>query len=415
MLYLYRSTSNIIQCLYLLFTLNSFLWDSTYFVTRKTNTLPMNITKLHYHHIRIPLKLTFAQANQNTQLSDSVIVRLETERGKIGYGEACPRTYVSGESTTAVRNTLEQWKPSLFSTSFQTLDDIRDWAFTQLDQGKGPAAVCAVELALLDAWSKTNEIDLQDAFSQQRPISTLQYAGVIPYGKWEKLSAVVSHFNFDSWKFKAYDEVAKNVQRIKDIKALMGPEMPIRMDANAGWSLTNAREQINAALALGVCSFEQAFSEKEDAFMLMKEFGDKGQIMADESLVTLEDAAELIDLQACNHFSLKLSKNGGIFNSLRIYELAQKAGIPCQLSAHFGETSILTAAGALFASMVPSLSALEGALGTYLLKEDICKKPMMVNTNGKFNEEKLAYIGWPIRFNEMHLNRYSIRTEFWKR
>ncbi|MEL7222444.1 MAG: enolase C-terminal domain-like protein [Bacteroidota bacterium] len=375
----------------------------------------MNITKIHYHHLRIPLRLTFAQANQNTKLSDSVIVRLETDGGVLGYGEACPRAYVSGEDAASVRQTMDKWKPSLFGASFASLNDIREWVLLQVDQGIGLAAVCAIELALLDAWSKTHQIDLQDALAQQRSLTVLDYSGIIPYGKWEKLSAIVKHFTFKSWKLKAYDELALNEQRIKDVKNLMGEEVSIRMDANAGWSLTNARQQINAAMALGVNSFEQAFDKLEDAITLRKEFGDCIQLMADESLVTYADAEKLIESDACNHFSLKLSKNGGIFNSLRIYDLAQKAGIPCQLSAHFGETSILTAAGALFASLVPTLSALEGALGTYLLKEDICKTPMMIEVNGQFGQSELNYSGWPIQVDEMHLNRYSVRTEYWKK
>jgi hypothetical protein len=100
---------------------------------------------------------------------------------------------------------------------------------------------------------------------------------------------------------------------------------------------------------------------------------------------------------------------------MRIYELARANGIRCQLSAHFGETSILSSAGALFASLVPELSALEGALGTYLLREDICMQPLMVENDGRFAAQAMSYIGWPVRIDEMRLNQYSVRTEYWKK
>lgn len=43
-----------------------------------------------------------------------------------------------------------------------------------------------------------------------------------------------------------------------------------------------------------------------------------------------------------------------------------------QLGAHFGETSILTAAGIVFAAMAGPLTAMEGGLGTHLLEYDFC-------------------------------------------
>lgn len=375
----------------------------------------MKIIKINFHHLRIPLRLTFAQANQNTKQSESVIVRIETNEGQVGFGEACPRTYVSGESVDSVRQTIKDWTPELLDTQFEQLEDIRSWVLGQLDSEHGPAAVCALELALLDAWSKTFRQDLQDALGQVRPLSKLEYAGVIPYGKWEHLSAIVRNFSFASWKFKGYEEVALNEQRIKDMQTLLGENIPIRIDANGGWSLAKAHQQIAAGLSLGVYSFEQAVNDDQDAVQLMEKYGTQIQLMADESLVHYTDAKRLIDSKACNHFSLKLSKNGGIFNSLRIYERAQANGILCQLSAHFGETSILSAAGALFASLVPDLSALEGALGTYLLREDICRSPLMVTSQGKLPHQELSYQGWPIIIDELKLNQFSVRTEYWKR
>jgi len=66
-------------------------------------------------------------------------------------------------------------------------------------------------------------------------------------------------------------------------------------------------------------------------------------VMADESLVTLEQARQLIDLGACDHFNIRLSKNGGITASLAIAKLAHEAGIKIQVGAQVGETGILSA------------------------------------------------------------------------
>ncbi|MEL7421466.1 MAG: enolase C-terminal domain-like protein, partial [Bacteroidota bacterium] len=187
----------------------------------------------------------------------------------------------------------------------------------------------------------------------------------------------------------------------------------IRMDANGGWNLEQARRQIEAGLALGVNSFEQPLAAQatKDSQKLVEEYGADARIMADEALCTFADAKHLIDFQACNHFSLKLSKNGGLFNTLRIYQLAQKNGIACQLSAHYGETSILSSAGLLFASIADQLTACEGALGTFLLSEDITKTPVMVNRQGRINGTDLSFMGWPVPVNDDSLKRNSVHME----
>ena len=62
----------------------------------------MKIRHISVERIRIPLKVRFSQANNSTQQSDSVILRLETQKETIGYGESCPRPYVTGEDAQTV-------------------------------------------------------------------------------------------------------------------------------------------------------------------------------------------------------------------------------------------------------------------------------------------------------------------------
>jgi muconate cycloisomerase len=94
-------------------------------------------------------------------------------------------------------------------------------------------------------------------------------------------------------------------------------------------------------------------------------------VMADESLVTADQARRLVEANACDLFNIRLSKNGGIAGSLAIARLAQEAGIKIQVGAQVGETGILSAAGRTFAAHMPALVCAEGSFGTWLLTEDI--------------------------------------------
>ena len=63
--------------------------------------------------------------------------------------------------------------------------------------------------------------------------------------------------------------------------------------------------------------------------------------------------------------------DGQYETALKIYRLAERYGVPCQMGAHFGETSLLTGAGVLLAALAGPLTACEGAMGEFLLEKDI--------------------------------------------
>ncbi|MEM8900937.1 MAG: hypothetical protein AAGC85_22675, partial [Bacteroidota bacterium] len=87
--------------------------------------------------------------------------------------------------------------------------------------------------------------------------------------------------------------------------------------------------------------------------------------------------------------------NGGIFHCMRISKLAKAQGVSLQLGAHFGETSLLTAAAMLFASLEPELTSMEGGLGTHLLSKDVVEHSLSVNQKGKIkNTGHLLQHGW---------------------
>lgn len=376
----------------------------------------MYLQKIHLHHVRIPLRVVFAQANQHTQTSDSVILRVQTRDGAVGYGESCPRTYVSGEDVQQVIKAINEWQEELWKTPFDDLETIYRWTLRKLDQGAGPAAVCAVELALIDTWCHENQMNIMDALASEWK-TDLPYSGVLPYGSWTTLSKVIAPFQLDCWKFKATANIADNRERIQQIKTLKGTGISLRTDANGGWSPENAANQIRMALNEGLSSFEQPLlpAQNDQMSALMQTYGNDARLMADESLVSFGDAQHLIADGFFNHFNLKISKNGGLFNTWRIYQLAAENGIACQLGAHYGETSILTAAGAAFTAMANRLTAVEGGMGTFLLQDDLTSQPLMMNTMGQLQGINDQLPGWPVAIDDLKLCHYSIATHMWEK
>ena len=340
------------------------------------------IESITIYSLRIPFHQSFRHALQSREESDAVIVKVTGSDGRSGYGEGLPRSYVTGETTeTMVARVGEQLAPKIFGESFapgwETLEYLQIVmpAWTRGEkQDPGVvawnAAYCAVELALLDWSLRADHCALADLLPPTR--LEVVYSGVISAdapGDAAALARRMARLGLRQIKVKV--GTADDVARLEAVRKAVGDDIELRADANAAWSAQEAMENLRRLEKFGLRSIEQPVGAGDLGGM--KQVRDRCGIpvMADESLVTLEQARNLIERNACDYFNIRLSKCGGIAGSLAIANLAREAGIKIQVGAQVGETGILSAAGRAIAAHLPALACAEGSFGTWLLAEDV--------------------------------------------
>jgi muconate cycloisomerase len=157
------------------------------------------------------------------------------------------------------------------------------------------------------------------------------------------------------------------LQRAREI---LGWDVDIRVDANCAWSAPEALRRIKEMQSYRISAVEQPVAKADFEGLQAVSAASGVPIIADESLCNEADARRLIDLKACHIFNIRLSKCGGPLAAHRIRQMAQAAGIRCQLGCHVGETSILSAAGRHFASCDPELVYLEGSFSPFLFSRE---------------------------------------------
>ena len=368
----------------------------------------IQLQELQAWNINIPLKFQFSQSNNSTSESDTIILKLKSNQNSTGFGECCPRLYVTGESAQSVLKDIEHIRPFLLQYQFNTFGDIKTLVTQILPNKIGLSSICAIELALLDLWSKSTSTNLLEVMGGTEKI--ISYSGIIPLLKTKYLGLVFQQlkvFGFQKVKLKVDTRLEENLEKIKLIQSELGQNMEIRVDANTSWTKADAFRLIPAYLEHGIKSFEQIFPKGQEAELaeLTNEFGQEAAIMVDESLTSFESAKELIENGYCNAFNIKISKTGGIYNALEIYDYAKQHGVSCQLGAHFGETSLLTRAGILFASLSGELTAYEGGFGSFLLQEDLSYTSIHFDQNGSFPIGKLRDYS-PLDIKEERIEKY---------
>ncbi|MGB5985000.1 MAG: enolase C-terminal domain-like protein [Desulfobacterales bacterium] len=367
----------------------------------------MNLTQAEIYHLRIPFRIPFKHNLAAHKASNTVVLKLTTAEGVVGYGEGVPRKFVTGESLGDTFHLLQsQLIPGL--ARMKIVDANQVWlAVAQLindsHRAVAPAACCALELAILDCVGKQWGRSLADLLppSRHRP----RYSAVLPLtdlAGQRKLLSTVRHLALSQVKLKVGGD--RDLARVTQARVTLGPEADIRLDANGAWSAPEAVERIQALLPLGISAVEQPVAKTDWEGLKAVCRKVPLPIIADESLCTREDAARLSAMERGPLFNIRISKCGGIQAAVQLYDHARRNGRQSQLGCQVGETGILAAAGRHLAAAF-DFKYLEGAFGPLLLEQDIVHEPVVFGPGGE--PPALPGPGLGVTVDEQRLAQYT--------
>lgn len=351
----------------------------------------MKARSVDVYCVTLPFRLAFGHSLSSRKKSTNVIVRVELEDGSVGWGESIPRSYVTGEeSSEASERIASQFAPAVlatdwsdFSRSVEGLDKLF-WSF-ELDRKRWGASWCALETAVLDALGHSQKKSLATLLGPAEQ-GQIRYGAVIPFcGKAATMAIATFYkmYGFQTVKLKVGRSLEDDLARLQICRAIFGPYVSLRVDANCAWSLDQAKIAADRMSLYGVQSIEQPLAARDWKGLAELTRSVAADIVADESLCTLEDGRCLIQEKACNAVNIRLSKVGGIQPARKMAALARGAGLKVHMGAQVGESGILSAAGRLFACVEIRCENYEGSENLFLLKKDLTKENLTVGWGGR--------------------------------
>jgi L-alanine-DL-glutamate epimerase-like enolase superfamily enzyme len=159
-------------------------------------------------------------------------------------------------------------------------------------------------------------------------------------------------------KVKLGGNPQEDIERMRAIRAAVGPEITIRIDANQGWSLEGAKTALHAMAGMKIEHCEEPLPRWQ--YDLLPELRDHVSVplMADESCCNEYDVRRLIDSNACHGINIKLGKSSGFIRARRIAAAAGAAGLKLQVGG-FLESRLGFTASAHFAVAHPEISCID--------------------------------------------------------
>jgi L-alanine-DL-glutamate epimerase-like enolase superfamily enzyme len=319
----------------------------------------LTIESLTVHHRRIALVRPFVTAVRSATAIDVVLVEARDSDGRSGWGEAPTSWRVTGESRQSVTAAVEG--PLTEAVLGAPVDDPAG-ASSMLARSlvRNSAARMAVECALYDLAAQASGIPLYRYLGGKdgsvRTDMTLS-AGLRGENEDALIATAIEHRDagFGTLKVKV-GAGGDDVLVLRRVRAEVGAGIGLRVDANQGWTAEQAVSVISAweDAGLGIEMVEQPVARDDlDALEFVTRHVNT-PILADEAVWTTRDLTEVIRRHAADMVNIKLAKTGGLWEALRMAELARHNGVAviigCMMESHVGISAAASLACALEAT-----------------------------------------------------------------
>ena len=291
----------------------------------------MRITRVEAYPVRMPMR-RFGDAYSDYQTCQFALVEIETDEGVVGYGEAPCTVTVGfyGETLeTVVASIRNHIGPRLVGED--PLNLRRIVSIMNIVHGGAVLAKTAIDSAVYDAVGKSLHIASHALLGgmQREYVKAASEIAIVKPEEMVQEAARLVELGFTVIKIKAGRDVEEEIRGIRAVRDAIGPKIELRVDPNAGWSRLDTLKAIRSFARDEISYVEQPLPswDLEGLAWLRKSTG--VPIMVDESVWTPHDVIKIAESEAADLINIKITKAGGLKNSLDIYTIAEAFGLPC--------------------------------------------------------------------------------------
>lgn len=293
-------------------------------------------------------------------LLEYVLVHIETDDGKSGLGEAQADIGFFGQTVEEIHAAVRDYLgPQLVGKD--PFD--REYLMYQIDYRGNSCAKSGIDLALHDLLGKALGVPVSDLLGGSHK-TRIPVAIEIPGGSPDDMASECLKYmqqGVRAFKPKIGGDPDRDAERLRAIRAAVGPGVSLRADANQGYTPKEAIRLCRLAEKheVGLELLEQPVEAWNLQGMAEVRRAVDTLIEADEGCYSIHDAMQLIRHEAADVLNIKIGKAGGLYNAKKIAALAEAAGLQCVLGTAFGTGIERAAKLHLAASTVKMVAAVE--------------------------------------------------------
>jgi L-alanine-DL-glutamate epimerase-like enolase superfamily enzyme len=318
----------------------------------------MKIDHIEIFKLNIPYTQALKIALGELKSAENIAIKITSTDGLVGWGESCPCPMITGDSQ---------------ATNYQTAQQL-----AHLLKGKDPLAIearmteikafivgessirSAVDMALYDLAAKAANMPLYQFLGGElrtaRTDFTIGIQETIEETLEDAKKTIAAGFN--AIKMKVGRPGLRDVDHVRAVRELVGPDIDIKIDSNQGWDFPTALANIQAMKPLNLEYSEQPIAAWDHDHLAQLRTKVDLPICVDESVFDDKDALKLIASGSADYLNIKLGKSGGIHTALKINAIAEAGAYKCMIGC-FTESRLGLSAAAHLAMARPNIHFLD--------------------------------------------------------
>jgi L-alanine-DL-glutamate epimerase-like enolase superfamily enzyme len=363
-------------------------------------------------HVRVPFRRPLLDASGEYTHRRSWLLRLVDEDGNEGLGEAALDPIATDVTTGALARLVREIAPALAAGR------LPEWSELAAEGEPGRAAMAAVDgavaalLASRDAGGASPSGASPSGASTGRPAAgasddaaTIPVIAAIQFGGPDAGAEAAAHLvelGFQTLKLRAGFERATDqlVDRLRALRAAVGPEPRLRIDASGAWDLDTATERIDAVEPFRIEFVEQPLTAWDVTGHAALRERVRVPIALDESIDSEGSARAALAERAADVIVVKPARVGGLAATMRIVEAARATGVSVVLGTYF-ETGVGIASALRIAASMPAQGPAHGLATAGLLVHDLLAAPLAIDSGRMAVPDVVA-------LDESEVERYAL-------
>jgi muconate cycloisomerase len=308
----------------------------------------MKITAIDTYPLVFPIREIYGGAAGFLEDCRTLIIRLQTDDGIEGWGEA---TQGRPGNTYETLETMEVMARKYFAPALIGMDlEVTGGVIARLHGARygHPITKAGFETAIYDAVAKSCCVPLYRLLGGPYRKEIELVGGLGMDLSAETIGAKARQLKQDGYRvFKlkiGHKDLQHDIARVRAVREAIGDEATIRVDGNGTYSFTDAREILNSLSRFRIADAEQPLARGDLASLAELRRSAGVPIAAQESVSSPEDALAVLAAGAADLLKIKLTHIGGFQRALQTAAVVETKNWPVIIGQGSACTPLLSAA-----------------------------------------------------------------------
>ena len=360
----------------------------------------MNITSIRTTPLLCKFRQPYHWAQGVNYYAPIILIEVETDAGITGIGESVASPTLEPVHAI-IRDAIPHFVGQSAYDGFRLIADYYRFAFNARGTGSAPRyfaqAVTGIDLALWDAIGKAAGQPLHRLLGGAVR-DEVRYFGFVQGDEPEEVAAHAKQLvgeGFDVLYVKVGRGEALDLEVARQVRAAIGREIRMRLDANEAWDEWEARRMFEKLKPYDPEFIEQPVpgSGGAESLARLRAVTDI-PIAADQSAFSPEEVYDICRSRAADVIVLGLHETCGIVRYKKAAAIAEAAGVRICLHGVF-ETGITTCASNQVAATIPNMDD-GNQIMPQLLEEDIVARPSLTPVESALPISMLPGLGFEL-------------------